>query len=155
MRIGGRAGQLVDDLSGLRVGYEQIGREHRARRQKREPLAVGADRGTNIQIRAQAFAFDDDAPQFGVAHVRGCGIGAANRVVPVGRQLFRRDPEHFFNRDVGIACRRTHRQHAPDHIVAKSSCDVRPERLPPAVREIFRVVEIRNRRKRVFPFCLG
>src|SRR6266850_2341938 len=41
-------------------------------------------------------------------------------------------------------------QHLRDDVVAEAAAHVRPERLAPAIREVLRLVEILDRRQRVF-----
>ena len=82
-------------------------------------------------------------------------IGAADRGLPVVGQLTGLEPEHLFDRHVGVAGRRRRRQHLRDDVVAEAAADIRPERLAPAVGEVLAVVELLDRRQAVDPAFPG
>ena len=154
MRIGGRAGQLAQHFPGLGVRDEQIDREPGPLRQERDQLAVGADRRPDVQIAADpAAAFQDDTPDFirRPRRVQDRAVGIADRRVPLFRQLLAVEAEDPLDRHLVIAAVAGGREHGADDLVAPPAADVGPERLAPAIREVFRVVEVLDLRKRFLP----
>src|SRR5262249_13428296 len=64
MWIAGGARQLPDNLAVRGIGYEQVDRKQAALREKRDPAAVGADRGADVQVAAKFLALDHQRPGF-------------------------------------------------------------------------------------------
>ena len=72
--------EAADDLAGVRVGEEEVDVEEVARREERDVAAVGAERGTEVQVRLASFSFPrSGAPRRDGRHARRPGCTARAR----------------------------------------------------------------------------
>jgi hypothetical protein len=133
------------------VGQVQIDREQAPIGEEHHPAPVGAQRRGHVVLAHLAL----HANQLGAVVVGQLGrraelvVGLVGRGVPALHQLVGRHVEHAPDRLVDAALATGCAEQLADPFVAEGAADICEERLPVAVREVPRVVELAIRREGV------
>ena len=149
MRIGGRLRQALRDPAGLGIGDEQLDRETIPLRVERHPAAVGTEARSDVEAPAARRAIDQQAGRAadGILLGGGGSRGLADGGVPFGRQRIGGGPELAGQTGEIVARIGRRPDERRDRAVAIPGADVGPERVPPAVGKVSRVVEIADVRQ--------
>ncbi len=140
---------LAENPARVRVGEEQVERQHVALREEHQQTAVRAQRrrhvvgGQFVPPLLEHAAVVARTPR---SRLDRCGR-LAQRLVPLLREFGRFQPEVDVQRDVGVARRARRAEQRAHRRIAPSPDDIGPQRLPPAVREVLRVRQVPNRRQ--------
>ena len=134
------------DLPGVRVGEEHFDREEVALRDVDDLVAIGTERGTQVQLPLLRRLVDHTAPVF-VRRVRllsGVREVGLEFVPPAVREFADRDLEDGLDRRELVGARREVQDPA-DLVVPERAADIGPEGVPVAVGEELRVAEVLDR----------
>ncbi len=150
--VDGRVRDLVDRLAGVRVREEEVNREQTRLGKVEDLLAIRADRGRDVlPATGPVLSPDDQLPVhlgwIGPLHDRLVGLPC--RLVPVGRERVHSHAKYRLERPDRASGPAGNLEDPTDDLVAVRAGDVRPERLPIAIREEAGIVELADRRKAV------